>query len=238
MASLSKILNKGRRFLAGAGLASVLSLSGCSVMENMSDAEWISALGSAAMVAGGTEQEIIAGAVAKTIGDNQVQKEAAREGKTEVNVYGNSATQSLDYSKIPKEFQVMPKIFSCNYWEDKNRNNKIELSEVTGLKTEFYSNEPITITTEMEVEKDGKIEIEIIHNGLNVTDFIRSILDIETVFEEKYDVLKSGTVYVNHTFPPLSLSPGNYRADVIYKKKSKLFSWNMPHSEALNFKVR
>lgn len=230
MKNLNGMIRKARLGITGLGLIGMLG-NGCT-------GAMMSATGAGMVVGASTKEELVIGAVLGALGDSEVQKEAAREGKTEVNVYGNSATQSLDYSKIPKEFQVMPKIFSCNYWEDKNKNNKIELNEVTGLKTEFYSNEPITLTTELEVEEGGKIEMRIVHNGLNATDLLRFFADMDTVLEEKYNIIKSGTIYVNHTFPPLSLSPGDYRIHVTYQKKSKRFSWNFPHTEALNFKVR
>lgn len=228
MASLSKILNKGRRFLAGAGLASVLSLSGCSVMENMSDAEWISALGSAAMVAGGTEQEIIAGAVAKTIGDNQVQKEAAREGKTEVNVYGNGQAQytpvpSFDYSSIPKQFRILPDIFVCNYWDDKNGNGLPEFDEITGLKTEFYSNEPVMIVTTFNAIKGGAMLIDARRKGG------------EKIVDEGWEAKEDGKFCFEYYFPLTSLKSGNYSVETTYYPKWWSFSSEEKTSE---FKIR
>lgn len=94
MKSLNTLVKSTQLGLAGLGLAGILSFNGCSsMMQNMSDAEVLSAVGTALMVGSDTREGAIAGAVAKTIGDNQVTKEAAREGKDITNIYINSQDQ-------------------------------------------------------------------------------------------------------------------------------------------------
>ncbi len=87
------------------------------------------------------------GQVAETGAIIQGQREAAREGKSQVNVYNNSEpskdnSEPSDNHPIKKLSNV---IFTCNYWKDLNNNSYSDPDEFVGIKSTFSTNETIGV---------------------------------------------------------------------------------------------
>jgi hypothetical protein len=135
MKTLNDILRKGKIGIVGTGLLATLNFGGCAAIQNMSDAELLSAVGAGLMVGSNTRDGAIAGAVAKTMGDNQVDKEVAREGKTEVTTNVNYNTpkeqpKNVDYAD--------PKLISFNVYRELNNDGRTTKDELFGFgKTTF-----------------------------------------------------------------------------------------------------
>jgi hypothetical protein len=222
MKSLNNLLRKTKLGIVGLGLAGMLNLNACSTGTMMS------ATGAGMLAGASTKEEVVIGAVLSALGDSEVQKEAAREGKTEVNVYNGNAgagtqTQSqppaFDYSKMPDDLKVLPKMFVCNYWDDKNKDGILEFDEVVGLKNEFYSNEPITVIGSLDVTKGGILNFKVDHNDFNITGFLISMLAADNVVDRTYTIEKDGRTRMRYIFPPTTLTPGDYLSKISYQDK-------------------
>jgi hypothetical protein len=104
MSYLNNLLKKS--IVCGSLISLPFLYNGCAVMENMTEAEVLSAVGTGMATLGGTDKEVAAGLIAKTIGDNQVQKEAAREGKTEITM--NINPQDFQNNFVQQDPRFIP----------------------------------------------------------------------------------------------------------------------------------
>ena len=187
-----------RTFLSAATMG--LGGLGCSTVQNMSTAEWISAAGTTVIAGAETRDDAIAGAVIKVIGDNQVAKEVAQEGKTEVNIYnqGQPANSSdFDYNQMPDEFKILPAEFVCNYI--KKGIEIPEFDDVVGLyKTEFDKSEPITIVKRIQGREGEELEMQFRGYGFGY------LSDPKKIKDEKFTIPTNDFLY-KIIVPPNSL---------------------------------
>jgi len=141
--TLKNIIRNSNILFCGAGLYGLVNFSGCSVLENASDAELLAAGGTAISIGASNQIEAIIGGVAQTLGNNQVQKEIAREGKTEVNVYNNQGQQQNNSQNVYTQ-----RLFTFNKFIDFNNDKTLDQNEFFGLgKKEFELNkETISIS--------------------------------------------------------------------------------------------
>jgi len=96
---------------------------------------------------------IIGGALG-VLARQRAMKEAAREGRSEVNVYVNEPKQ--EKKPLDRTLKNKIKIFTCNYWKDFNNNGFFNPEEYVGIKNKFRENEKVGLIVRLPMSRIEK----------------------------------------------------------------------------------
>jgi len=148
-----------------------LGLTGVGILANMygcaTNAELLAAGGTGLAVIGKTNEQVGAGLIAKSIGDNQAQKEAAREGRMQINIGGGNNLNIEELKRIWNSGQ-RNMFIPCKGWTDYDKDNEVNVDELIDIRNEFSFNDEKMIAYKIIGQKGKKISVGLFYKANNI----------------------------------------------------------------------